>query len=92
MNDLAFLFGLRARIGQEEALAANDRSFENDQAAVFGGVNGIDLLVKRLLVDAGAVDEHGNDVRMAQTRAKIFVARVVRRSGVLARPFLLRQF
>ena len=101
MDDAAFLFGLRARIGEKKTLAADDGSFEDEQAAVFAGVDRVDLFVERLLIDARAVDEHGDDVRMAQAVAMISidgvadVGRVVglRRCGsVFARPFLLRLF
>ena len=94
MNDAAFLLGLRARIGEEEALAADDRSFDREEAAVLTGIDCVDLFVERLLVEARAVDEHGNDVGMAQPFAVVGAGRrvgdIVRRSGAFARPFLLR--
>lgn len=92
MNDAAFLFGLRAGVGEEEALATDDGSFEDKKATMFAGVDCGDLFVKRLLIHTGAVNEYGNDVRMAQAFARILFARIVRRGGALARPFLLGVF
>ncbi|HEX4075206.1 MAG TPA: hypothetical protein VHX49_07395 [Candidatus Acidoferrales bacterium] len=101
MDDAAFLFGLGAGVHEKEALAAHRGSFEDEEAAVFAGVDRVDLFVERLLIYTGAVDEHGDDVRVAQARAKICAARVVcvcgvdcvdRWSDAVARPFLLRLF
>lgn len=96
MNDAAFLFGLRARVGEEETLAANDGSFDHDEAAVFAGVDRVDLFVEGLLVESGTVDQDGNDVRMTQTLAMIGVGSGVggihRGSGAFARSFLLGLF
>ena len=98
VNDAALLLGLGARVGEKKALAADDGSFDHEEAAVFAGVDGVDLFVEWLLVEAGAVDEHRNDVWVAQAMAMVRtgnrvgggVRSVVRRSGALARPFLLR--
>ena len=92
MNHAAFLFGLRARVGEKEALAAHHGSFEDEQAAVFAGVDCVDLFVEGLLIHAEAVDEHRHDMRVAQAGAEIFVAGVVCGSCAFARPFLLRLF
>lgn len=99
MNDAAFLLGLRAGVGEEKALAADDGSLEDEQAAFFAGVDGVDLFVERLLIDAGAVDEHGNNVWVAEGFARILVGGGVvfvgdggRRGGAVARPFLLGLF
>jgi len=94
MNDTALLFRLGARVGEKQALAADDGSFDHEQAAVFADIDRVDLFVERLLIGCGAVDKHGNDVGMAQTFAVVRIGRRVgsipRRSGAFARPFLLR--
>lgn len=96
VNDAALLLGLRARVGEKEALAADDGSFDHEETAVFAGVDGVDLFVEGLLVESRTVDEHGNDVWMAQAMAVVGVGGgvrgVVRPNGTLARPFLLRLF
>lgn len=97
MNDAAFLLRLRARVREKEALAADDGSFDHQQAAAFAGIDCVDLFVERLLIETGAVDEHGNDVRMTQAFALVRggsrvdrIGRIVGRGGAFARPFLLR--
>lgn len=96
MNDAAFLLSLRARVGEEEALAADDGSFDHEQAAVFAGVDRVDLFVERLLVESGTVDQDGDDVRMAQAVAMVRVGSrgsgILRGSGAFARSFLLGLF
>lgn len=89
VNDAAFLFGLSAGVGEKEALAADDGSFENEQAAVFAGVDGVDFFVERLLIRVRAVDKDGDDVRVAQASAVIAIVRV---TGALAQPLLLSLF
>jgi hypothetical protein len=71
VNDAALLLGLRARIGEKEALAADDGSFDHEEAAIFAGVDCVDLFVERLLVESGTVNEDSNDVGMTQTVAVI---------------------
>ncbi len=94
VNDTALLLSLRARVGEEEALAADDGSFNHQEAAAQAGIDRIDLFVEGLLVDSGAVDENANDMGMAQAQAAIGVGdrvgSTVRRSRALARSFLLR--
>lgn len=90
MYDAALLLGLRVRVGKEQALATDNRGLEDQHAAMFTGVDRVDLLVKRLLVGPGTIDEDGNDVRMAQPLAVVPIVRFLRRSRANARPFLLR--
>lgn len=92
VNDAAFPLRLRAHVSQKEALAADDGSFQDEQAAVFAGIDCVDLFVERLLINPGAVDKHRNDVGMAQALAMVLVVRVVCSSGAPARSLLLRLF
>jgi len=96
VNDAALLLGLGAGIGEEKALAADDRSLDREEAAVFAGVDRVDLFVERLLIQSRAVDEDGDNVRMAQAVAVVRMGRrigsILRWSGAFARPFLLGLF
>jgi len=77
VNDAALLLGLRVCVGEKKALAADDGGFEDEEAAFFAGVDGVDFFVERLLIDAGAVDEHGDDMRVTQSFATILVGVVL---------------
>jgi len=57
VGDLAFLFGLRAHVGQKQALALRDDGFERQQAALIVGVDCVGFFVERLLVRVGAVNK-----------------------------------
>ena len=65
MNNAALLFRLGARVSEKQALAADDGSSDHQQAAVFADIDRVYLFVEGLLVGARAVNENGNDVRMA---------------------------
>lgn len=69
MHHATLLFRLRLGIREKQALAAHDRGFENQHAAILAGIHGVDFLVERLLVDPRAVDKHGNDMGVPQAVA-----------------------
>ena len=66
VDDVAFLFGLIAHVDQEQALAARHDAFECQKAAIFIGVHGFGLFVKRLLLHVRAIDQHLHGISVAQ--------------------------
>ena len=50
VDDAALLLGLIVHVDQKQTLAARDGRFQNQRAAVFMGVDCIDLFVERLFV------------------------------------------
>ena len=80
VDDAALLFGLIARVGQKQTLAAGDSRLEDQRAAIFVGVDRIDLLVERLLVRIRAINEQRHAVRVAQAFTAVgIVSRGIRR-------------
>lgn len=62
----ALLFGLIAHVNQEQPLAPRHDAFECQKAAIFIGVHGFGLFVKRLLLHVRAIDQHLHGISMTQ--------------------------
>jgi hypothetical protein len=59
-NDAAFELVLIGEIQKEEVLAASDKTVHQEQAAGLVGVHDVSVLVKRLIIRIGTVDEQGD--------------------------------
>jgi len=57
VNDASFGFEIVVHIGEEEALALFNESFEIEGAAGVGEIERLDFLVERLMIGIRAVDE-----------------------------------
>jgi hypothetical protein len=69
VDDAALLLGLVARVGEEKALPASDDVLEQQQAAVFVGVDCFGFFVEGLPVGIRAVDQQSYFMGMAQALA-----------------------